>query len=64
MYSAYQLENHHIIDMKWFMSLQSINTNETREETMINIHTIGIPKKSLQLFINFWPNDYTIVLNK
>ena len=45
MYYAYQLENYHIIDMKWFMSLQNIHTNDNREEKIPNIYTTGIPKK-------------------
>ena len=32
MYSAYQLENYHIIDIKWFMSIQNIHTNDHKEK--------------------------------
>ena len=49
MYSAYKLENHNIIDMKWFMSIQNIHMNDHKEKTMLKIHTTCIPKKYLQL---------------
>ena len=42
---AFQLEIKHIIDMKSFMILQYIHTNDHREKTMSNIHTTRMPKK-------------------
>ena len=45
MYSAYQLENQHIIEINGSWRVQNIHAYATEEETMLNFHTTGIPKK-------------------
>ena len=61
MYSAYQLENYHIIDMKWFMSLQNIHINYHNEKKCQTFVPQVSQRNSCNSSLISGQTDYTVL---